>query len=97
VRSSFQSKINAGVERFQLLANCSHTSNKKFREVAVCPSWERAIPQVMQQHGGRNRYPAFDPSDPAKTEPDEPAPRGTSLQVYPQPAPLPPAAEPRPK
>jgi hypothetical protein len=44
----------------------------------------------MQQHGGRNRYPAIDPSEPAnKTELEQAAPRGTSLQVYPQPAVIP--------
>jgi hypothetical protein len=65
----------------------------------VCPSWDPAIPQAMQQHGGRNRYPAIDPTKPAANSavPDEPLPRGTSLQVYPQPAPVPPVTDPRPK
>jgi hypothetical protein len=72
---------------------------KNFREAAVCPSWDRAIPQVMQQHGGRNRYPVIDPSTPVADQaaPDETAPRRTSLQVYPLPALVPLAPDPRPK
>jgi hypothetical protein len=71
-----------------------HVQQKKSRRLAVCPSWDPAIPQAMQQHGGRNRYPAIDPTKPAnQTEPEPAAPRGTSLQIYPQPAVIP--AEPR--
>jgi hypothetical protein len=64
----------------------------------VCPSWDPAIPQAMQQHGGRNRYPVIDPSKPVANPavPDESAPRGTSLQVYPQPAMVPLVPDPRP-
>ena len=57
-------------------------SNDNSREVAVSPSWDPAIQQTLQQHGGRNRAPAQSLPPAVEPAPDT-APRGTSLQVVP--------------
>jgi hypothetical protein len=57
------------VERFRTLADCSCKSQKILREELPMPSWEPAIPQAMQQHGGRNRMAA---SKPTETRPEPP-------------------------
>ena len=57
----------------------------------MSPSWDPAISQAMQQHGGRNRTPAqaLPPAtEPAPSAAPDITPRSTSLQVFPAGSPV---------
>lgn len=47
----------------------------------MSPSWDPAVPQAMQQHGGRNRPLPLESMNQEVQPADGTTPKGTSLQV----------------